>query len=135
MGNGVGGMATGGATPTLMLSSLAILVFRGGGAGAGAHGPAGALPITDTAIPTAIMDTAMGIPATDTVTTVTVTATVIVTGPVTAKVANTALLLGQESLSYSADFPARVIITDQSMESWGLRHGEQSGPTRRSTVT
>ena len=38
MADGVGGMATDGVSPGLMLSSSAVLAFRGGGAGAGVHG-------------------------------------------------------------------------------------------------
>ena len=45
--------------------------------------------------------------------------------------ANTALPLGRESLSYNGDSPALVVIAGQSMESSGLRRGEQYAPTRR----
>src|ERR1044071_6458570 len=48
--NGVGGMATNGVMPGLMLSSLAILAFRGGGVGAGVHGRAGDILMDITAM-------------------------------------------------------------------------------------
>jgi hypothetical protein len=130
--NGVGGMATGGVMPSLTLYSLAILAFRGGGVGAGVRGRAGDILTDITAMAIRIMATritatVMDIPAMGMVNTV--------TGTVTAKAANTALLLAQEWLSYSADLPVPAIIEAQSMESWGLRRAEQFGPTRRSTGT
>jgi hypothetical protein len=90
--NGVGGMATNGVMPSLMLSSLAILAFRGGGVGAGVHGRAGDILMDITAMvirttATRTMATVMAM-----VTTVTVTGTAM--APEMA--ANTALLLNRE---------------------------------------
>jgi hypothetical protein len=71
MADGVGGMAVDGGSPRLTLSSLAVLVFHGGGAGAGVHGQAGdgrdiLLDPTATAPNTVTMaGMAMEIPATD----------------------------------------------------------------------
>jgi len=73
------------------------------------------------------------IPATDMVTMGMGTATAM--DMATEIAAKTAPLPGREWLSYSADSPAPAIIADQSMESWGLRRGEQFGPTRRTMVT
>jgi hypothetical protein len=73
MADGVGGMAVDGGSPRLTLSSLAVLAFHGGGAGAGALGQvragarAGAGEDTRTApntVTTARMHMAMEIPAT-----------------------------------------------------------------------
>jgi hypothetical protein len=123
-------MAASGVIPTLMLSSLAILASRGGGVGAGVHGRAGDILTDITAMATRTTATVMDIPAMDMVTTVTVTAMA-----AKALAANTALLLGQEWLSYSVDSPVQAIIAGQSMECWGLRRGGQFGPTSRITVT
>jgi hypothetical protein len=114
-----------------------ISAFRGGGVGAGVHGRAGDLTdITATAIrimATRITATVMDIPAMDTA--ITVTGMDMATAANLAKAANTAPLLGQEWLSYSADSPVPAIIMAQSMESWVLRHAKQFGRTRRSTDT
>ena len=69
MADGVGGMAVDGGSPRLTLSSLAVLAFHGGGAGAGVLGQvrAGAGEDTRTApntVTTARMHMAMEIPAT-----------------------------------------------------------------------
>ena len=70
MADGVGGMAVDGGPPRLTLSSLAVLAFHGGGAGAGVHGRAGdgqdiLLDPTATAPNTVTTaDMAMEIPAT-----------------------------------------------------------------------
>jgi hypothetical protein len=76
----------------------------------------------------------------DTVITVTVTAmdmaTVLAANTVlVAKAANTTLPLGREWLSCNGDSLAPAIIAGQSMESWGLRRGEQFELTNRTTVT
>jgi hypothetical protein len=129
--NGLGGMAAGGVITGLPLSSLAISAFHGGGVGAGAHGlvdGAGAIPTTATAI--MVMET-LTATAMAMVTTVTAMATI----TVTVMTANTALLLGHEWLSYSADSPVLAIIAGQSMAFWGLKRGEQFGLTRRRTGT
>ena len=71
MADGVGGMAVDGGSPRLTLSSLAVLVFHGGGAGAGVRGQAGdgrdiLLDPTATAPNTVTMaGMAMEVPATD----------------------------------------------------------------------
>jgi hypothetical protein len=131
--NGVGGMATGGVIPDLVLSSLAILAFRGGGVGAGVHGrAAGDILTGTTAMATRTPATVMAAMAM--VTTVTVTATVTAMAA-KALTANTALPLGPEWLSYSADSPVPAIIAGQSMESWGLRRGGQFEPTSKITDT
>ena len=68
MADGVGGMVVVGGIPHLTLSSLAVLAFHGGGAGAGAHGQAGdgrdilLGPTAPNTVTTA--DTAMEIPGT-----------------------------------------------------------------------
>ena len=65
MADGVGGMAVDGGSPRLTLSSLAVLAFHGGGAGAGVPGQAGdGLDPTATAPPTVTTGMAMEIPAT-----------------------------------------------------------------------
>jgi hypothetical protein len=127
--NGVGGMATGGVIPDLVLSSLAILAFRGGGVGAGVHGrAAGDILTGTTAMATRTPATVMAAMAMVTTATVTAMAAKALT-------ANTALPLGPEWLSYSADSPVPAIIAGQSMESWGLRRGGQFEPTSKITDT
>jgi hypothetical protein len=131
-----GAVATGTAigviiTMTMMSSSLAASAFQGGGAGVGA----GAIPIMVMATATRTVTTATDTPAMamDTVTTAPATATAMAIA--TGTVASTAPLPDQKYLSYSAVSPAPATIMDQSMESWGLRRAEQSGPTRLTTVT
>jgi hypothetical protein len=127
--NGVGGMATSGVIPDLVLSSLAILAFRGGGVGAGVHGRAAGDTLTGTtAMATRTPATVMAAMAMVTTATVTAMAAKALT-------ANTALPLGPEWLSYSADSPVPAIIAGQSMEFWGLRRGGQFEPTSKITDT
>ena len=71
MADGVGGMAVGGGSPRLTLSSLAVLAFHGGGAGAGVPGAGdgGDILLDSTAtapntVTTARMHMAMEFPAT-----------------------------------------------------------------------
>jgi hypothetical protein len=111
-------------TMTMMSSSLAASAFHGGGAGVGA----GAIPIMVMATATRTVTTDTDTPAMDTATTVMVMV-------MAALAANTALPLGREWPSYSADSPAPVIIEGQLMEFWGLRLGEQFELTSRTTVT
>ena len=88
MADGVGGMAVDGGSPRLTLSSLAVLAFHGGGAGAGVPGardggdtltgPTATRLVTALAIPAmgmAIRAMGMAIRAMATGTTVTATAT------------------------------------------------------------
>jgi hypothetical protein len=80
------------------------------------------------------MDTAMGTRTDTTGMDTAITAMAMVTGTDMAVAANTALPLGREWPSYNGDSPVRAIIADQSMESSGLRRGEQYVPTRQTTV-
>jgi hypothetical protein len=135
----IGMAATGtaiGVIITTMMSSLSVAsVFRGGGAGA--H--LGDMDLTAMGTRTGTMGTAtairMAMAAMDMATTAMVMVTAMAMGMGIATVANTLLPLGREWPSCNDDSPVQATIGGQSMESWGLRRGEQSGLTRRPTVT
>jgi hypothetical protein len=85
MADGVGGMAVDGGPPRLTLSSLAVLAFHGGGAGARVHGRAGdgrdiLLDPTATAPPTVTTAAGMAMEIPATVPTVTALNTVTTAG-------------------------------------------------------
>ena len=125
--DGVGGTATGGVIPAITSCSLAILAFRGGGAGAGALGQAAGAGDTRTVITATVILTTVAAMATRT----TVTATD--TAPSTSL--TTEIAADPESPSCNGGCHGLVITVDPSTESWGRKHGAQSGRTSKNTVT
>ena len=125
--DGVGGTATSGVIPAITSCSLAILAFRGGGAGAGALGQAvGAgedIPTVTTA--TVILTT---VAATD-------TAMVTATDTAPSTSLSTGVAANPESPSCNGGCHGLVITVDPSMESWDHKRGVQSGRTSKNTVT
>jgi hypothetical protein len=139
MAVGVGGMAVDGGSLRLTLSSLAVLAFHGGGAGAGVPGagdrrdilmdPTATAPPTVTTAAMAMevpaTGMAMEIPATDLAMAV----------QAKAMQANTAPQVDRGYPNYNNDSLVPVIIVGQSMESLGPRRSRQFAPMRRTTVT
>jgi len=124
--DGVGGTATGGVIPAITSCSLAVLAFRGGGAGAGALGQAvGAGDIHTVTTATVIL------------TTVAATATAIVTA--TDMAPSTSLSTGvaanPESPSCNGGCHVLAIIMDPLTECLGRRLVVQSGITNNNTAT
>ena len=135
--DGAGGTATSGASPGTTSYSSVVLVFHGGGAGAGALGQAGAgaaagAGVAATVTTGAVIRTtvaAMAIP-------ITATAMDMATDTVPrCSTEGTETAANPESLNCSAVFHALVTIMDPSTESWGRKLGAQSGTTSKNRVT
>src|SRR5215468_11005106 len=143
MADGVGGMAVDGGSRPLTLSSLAVLAFHGGGAGAGVPGAGDGgdilLDSTATAPGDILLDSTATAP--NTVTTarmaMEIPATVMgmATDLATAMQANTAPPLDRGYPNYNSDSLVPVIIAGQSMEPSGPRRSKQFAPIWRTTVT
>ena len=125
--DGVGGMAADGGIPGIMWSLLAIMVFRGGGVGAGVHGLTGEaagvtrMDITATAIPT----------------TAAMVILTMVTAMVTAASTSSNGYGGQYQSQYGNGSQSRVAELQRRLQRAGYYHGSVDGvlgPQTRSAI-